>query len=188
MGSITRTARNLGIRRAVTVGFFATVTALAPTCSNDDSHPPKINVDQAIGQWCPAYCTWARACGYYLTPSCTTDCLANGGFKAYGRVEFYQAMTACLVNDSDCPGGGDASWKACYEEASLQIPLSQAAFDFCQSVGGLFYECDYNEAPTTCARNYIFLNDAKLVQLEVCATESCDTYSQCVDRVSQVVY
>ncbi len=165
-----------------TVTLLASLCLLASGCSSDDES--SVNLGQAVSNWCSARCSWQQACGTGSASICLPGCRSDGGFAAYGRLEFYVAMTHCLQKDSACTGGADASWLACAEEASLQTPLSQTAFDFCERMGKLFFECGYGGSPTTCARNYISFTDDVLADIAACGSETCDTYMACIQGIA----
>lgn len=164
------------LSKAVTL--LASYCLLGGGCSSDDESSKSLG--QAVSDWCSARCSWQQACGNGVASTCMPECRTDGGFAAYGRLEFYVAMTNCLKQDSACTGGADASWQACAEAASLQTPLSQSAFDFCESMGKLFFECGYGGSPTTCARNYISFTDDVLADIAACGSETCDMYMACI--------
>lgn len=179
--SQSRICRAKGVHTACGLLLFGLLCA---GCSSDD-HPPTLDTDQVIGDWCLALCSWRHGCGRdEPLASCSLSCRSGRAFESYGRPEFYREMATCLQSSADCSGGEDASWQTCYEEAALRVPLSQAAFDFCEQMGQLFFECGYGMSPTTCARNYIIFNDHMLDELQVCRRASCDTYTTCVDQIA----
>jgi hypothetical protein len=126
-----------------------------------------------------------RNCGEDTPSNCASQCRWSGGFEGYGRPEFYREFMTCLEEDHRCADGADASWDYCHEQASMGVPLTQAAYDFCEVMGPTFYECGFGMAPTTCARYFIEYTDETLEYLKICRNEGCDSYAKCIQTVAQ---
>jgi hypothetical protein len=153
---------------------------LGTGCSTDD----ELEMADAVSKWCTAFCNWQEDCRRTIAFPCTDACVNAGGFRAYGRLEFYVAMAECLARDTACSSGVDAAWSNCAQTASMQLAPAQAAFDFCQRMAGLFFSCGYSGSPVTCARLYSQFNDDVLAKASQCRDSSCDGYQDCISTVA----
>lgn len=161
----------------------ALVSLLFVACSGDDDRPRAIGSGNNT-DYCSAMCSWYRACGHEVSPSCVSACRFNGGgLPSYARQEFFQAASGCLADDTQCAGGEETSWQVCMAEAAWTVQPTQAAYDLCEVFAPYFFECGYTDAPAACAGEFMYYSDHTLPRLSTCADSLCGEMPSCIDDV-----
>lgn len=148
-------------------------------CASGDPQPDGLG--QRGFEWCAASCASAERCDQTFFTNCPTTCQYNlSGYFRRVTPDAITAETECFNATTECPETLNALFSSCAEQASLVLPLSAGAENFCAWMAEPFFECAWFDSPDRCAESFSRFTPEALTEGVRCADAGCDQLSDCL--------